>query len=64
MNLNSILYNLALRIEKEVNSLLEEINEWNDTKPLKEAKGNACKEVEALRESRLKLHKRKLDFKR
>ncbi|XP_060566221.1 uncharacterized protein LOC132725150 [Ruditapes philippinarum] len=50
-------------IEKEVNSLLEEINEWNDTKPLKEAKGNACKEVEALRESRLKLHKRKLDFK-
>jgi hypothetical protein len=58
------MYNLALRIETEVNSLLEEINAWDDTTPLKKAKGNACKEVEAVRESRLRLHKRKLDLKR
>ncbi|XP_060568815.1 uncharacterized protein LOC132727383, partial [Ruditapes philippinarum] len=50
-------------IETEVNSLLEEINAWDDTTPLKKAKGNACKEVEALRESRLKLRDRKLDLK-
>jgi hypothetical protein len=56
--------NLALSIETEVNSLLEEINAWDDTKPLKEAKGNACKVVEALRDCRLKFRDRKLDFKR
>ncbi|XP_060569842.1 uncharacterized protein LOC132728252 isoform X1 [Ruditapes philippinarum] len=50
-------------IETEVNSLLEEINAWDDTKPLKEAKGNACKVVEALRDCRLKFRDRKLDFK-
>ncbi|XP_060583172.1 uncharacterized protein LOC132739473 [Ruditapes philippinarum] len=50
-------------IETEVNSLLEEINRWDDTKPLNKANNNQCRVVIALRESRSKLRERILEFK-